>query len=96
MSTAPTTLQSKANDPVSEMPEHLIHMCLSHLGWVAVLSNCDEVRWIDPNQPENTPTTTTYAWYVSKMRVKNRSDTKYHSFTNGDLADLVGMKERKK
>ncbi|ELP6118977.1 hypothetical protein QTV43_000090 [Vibrio vulnificus] len=95
MNTASITPQNEDRGPVCEIPEHLIPMCLGQLGWIAVTLNSSEVRWIDPNSPDSTPNTTTYAWYVSQMRVKNRSDTKFHRFTNGDLADLVEMRERR-
>lgn len=67
------------------LPKAMIPTVLKALGWKAVE---DGSKWIDPNQPDNRPCSIDYAWYVSQMRVQNRTDTKHLKVTNQDLAEM--------
>ncbi len=74
--------------------DYFTPLMLKRLGWILVNDddtnqNITDMRWIDPNDPQGSPQTTTYAWYVSQLRVQNRTDTKYLKLTNSDLADIV-------
>lgn len=80
---------SKNNSEQIFCIDELIPFILQSLGWKKVKFSETEDRWIDPNQPECTPSTSTYAWYVSKLRVENRTDTKFVKLTNGDIANFV-------
>ena len=65
---------------------------LRRLGWIprkdAVWYKPSSVRFYDPNHryPSNqTGDTINYCWYLTKMRVVNRSDTKYNVYRLEDL-----------
>lgn len=74
----------------TQIPASLIPFMLESLGWKrADPSKWNEERWIDPNQPESTPSTSHYAWYVSQLRVQNRTDTTTLKLTNTDLAEIT-------
>ncbi len=81
-----TAEQSVNNESVNIQPS--IPDMLIQLGWEKVAMG-DQIRWRDPNAPDITPSTTEYAWYVSKLRVSNRTDTRTLRLTNADLAQLV-------
>lgn len=59
---------------------------LEALGWKK--SKEYKGRWVDPNNKSGMPQFTHYAWYVSRLRVQNRTDTKTIKLTNSDLAKL--------
>lgn len=75
-------------EPVKELD---IESSLLALGWKKTIK-FNEERWLDPNDcnaHNRTPETLQYAWYVSRMRVKNRTDTKFLTLTNADLTNLL-------
>jgi hypothetical protein len=82
---------SKEAGLIPECLTALTPFILLSLGWLksSACESDSDLRWIDPNSPETTPVSNTYAWKVSKLRVQNRTDTKTLKVTNSDLADYM-------